>query len=145
MANVQDLLAGKGFTVHTVSPCATVLEATQLMNDRRIGAVVVVEDGNVVGMFTERDVLRRVVGGHRDPNFTYVGEVMTKEVLAVPPDADLDEVSSVMKSRRIRHLPVVSPDGDLMGMVSLGDVNAFYAGNQSHQIEWLNEYVLGRA
>jgi len=145
MASVQDLLAGKGFAVHTVNPCMTALEATELMNDRKIGAVVVMEEGRVVGMFTERDVMRRIVAGHRDPNFTYVGEVMTHEIICVPPNADLDEVSMVMKTRRVRHLPVVSEDGDLLGLVSLGDLNAFYAGNQANQIEWLSEYVFGRA
>lgn len=145
MATVQDILARKGFDVHTIPSTNTVLEATQMMNDRRIGAVVVVDQGELVGMFTERDVLRRVVAACRDSKFTYVAEVMTRDVLCIPPTADLDQVGSIMKSRRVRHLPVTSSDGDLMGLVSIGDLNAFYASNQASQIEWLNEYVFGRA
>jgi CBS domain-containing protein len=145
MATVQDILARKGFDVHTIASSETVLDATQMMNDRRVGAVVVMDQGNLVGMFTERDVLRRVVAARRDPQFTYVGEVMTRDVLCVPPNADVDQVSAIMKSKRVRHLPVTSADGDLMGIISIGDINAFYTSNQAHQIEWLNEYVFGRA
>ena len=145
MATVQDILGRKGFDVHTIPSTNTVLEATQMMNDRRIGAVVVMDQGELVGMFTERDVLRRVVAAGRDPKFTYVAEVMTRDVLCIPPTADLDQVSSIMKARRVRHLPVTSSEGDLMGLVSIGDVNAFYSSNQASQIEWLNEYVFGRA
>jgi CBS domain-containing protein len=144
MAIVQDILAHKGFDVHTIPSTQTVLEATQLMNDRRIGGVVVMEQGKLVGMFTERDVLRRVVAAGRDPKFTYVSEVMTHNVTAVPPNTNLDDVSVLMKTHRIRHIPVTSEDGDLMGMVSIGDLNAHHAGHQASQIEWLNEYAFGR-
>ena len=144
MATVQEILARKGFEVHTIPSSNSVLEATQLMNDRRIGGVAVVEQGKLVGMFTERDVLRRVVAAGRDPKFTYVSEVMTHNVTTVPPDTDLEQVSLVMKTHRIRHIPITSEDGDLMGMVSIGDLNAHHAGHQASQIEWLNEYAFGR-
>src|SRR5262249_29447615 len=92
MATVRDILGQKGSTrVHTVSKTATVLEGTYLMNDHKIGSLVVLEDGEVVGMFTERDILRRVVGEQRDPARTLVGEVMTTEVFCCTPQTTIDE------------------------------------------------------
>jgi CBS domain-containing protein len=122
MARVQDLLAEKGFEVHTIAASATVLEATCCMTDRRVGGLVVMEDGNIVGMFTERDVLRRVVAARRDPQFTYVCEVMTRDVVTVGPMTELSQASSIMKAHRLRHLPVVCDEGDLLGILSIRDV-----------------------
>jgi CBS domain-containing protein len=132
MTQIQDVLARKGFEVHTISPCDTVLTATQMMSDRRIGGMVVMDEGRIVGMFTERDVLRRVVAAGRDPQFTYVGEVMTRDVFHVPPTAGLDQVSSIMKAHRVRHVPVVSDEGDLLGIVSMRDMGSYSA--DSHRI-----------
>src|SRR5262245_24443076 len=110
MATVNDILADKGSQVFTTGKSATVLEAALVMNEHRIGALVVLEDGRVAGMFTERDVLRRVVAERRDPVATPVAEVMTHEVVVCTPATPLEEARGVMKNRRIRHLPVV--DGD---------------------------------
>ncbi|HEV7300760.1 MAG TPA: CBS domain-containing protein [Tepidisphaeraceae bacterium] len=132
MTQIQDVLARKGFEVHTIGSCETVLAATQMMSDRRIGGMVVMDDGRIVGMFTERDVLRRVVAARRDPQFTYVGEVMTRDVFHVPPTASLEQVSSVMKAHRVRHVPVVSDEGDLMGIVSMRDLSSYTA--EPHRI-----------
>ena len=145
MATVHDVLAAKGATLHTVDAHITVLMATQLMNEHKIGAVVVTDQGRVAGIFTERDVLARVVAEQRLPSETRVGEVMTREVICCQPDTDLDEVSAIMKDRRIRHLPVCcGNDGKLLGLVSIGDVNAHYASNQAQTIHFLSEYVYGR-
>jgi CBS domain-containing protein len=145
MPIVQDILQVKGSNVYSTEPQATVLEAVQKMNQHKLGALVVMEDDHVVGMFTERDVLRRIVGEERNPKTTRVNEVMTREVVCCPPDTDLDEVSAIMKQRRIRHLPVCDESGRIYGMVSIGDVNAFYASNQEATITFLNEYIFGRA
>src|SRR5580658_3027091 len=106
MPVVQDVLAHKGSAVFTIPPSATVLTATRKMNRHKLGALVVVEQDHVVGMFTERDVLRRVVGEQRDPADTSVGEVMTEQVICCGPRMDLEEVAAIMREARVRHLPV---------------------------------------
>lgn len=144
MPTVRDVLAAKGSVVHTIEPESTVLEATQKMNAHKLGALLVVHQGHVVGIFTERDVLRRVVAEQRNPSTCTVAEVMTANVICVSCESDLDEVSAIMKDRRIRHVPVVDRNG-VHGMISIGDVNAAYASNQEAQITFLNEYIYGRA
>jgi len=143
MAKINDVIEKKGSHVFTVAPTATVLDAASLMNEHRIGAVVVVEDGRPVGMFTERDVLRRVVGDRRDPATTPVREVMTTKLVVSRSEADLDEVRSLFMERRIRHLPVVDDDGALVAMVSIGDVNAWRLNGQEVEIRYLHEYLYG--
>ena len=145
MPSVQDVILSKGNQVQSIGPDATVLEAVQKMNQHKIGALIVMDGGHVAGIFTERDVLRRVVGEERNVREATVGEVMTRDVICVQPDADLDEVSSIMQSRKIRHLPICDEDGQIHGMVSIGDVNAYHATDQEAQIHFLSEYIYGRA
>src|SRR3954465_13240227 len=111
MPMVQDILATKGNQVHTIEPSATALDAIQKMNQHKIGALLVMHEGQVVGIFTERDVLRRVIGEERSAATTTVGEVMTEDVICVPPETDLDEVSTIMKQRKVRHVPVCGENG----------------------------------
>jgi CBS domain-containing protein len=144
MAVVKDILARKGSAVFTVSPEATVLEAARLMNEHRVGALLVTADDRVVGMFTERDVLRRIVAEDRAPARTPVAEVMTTEVLCCDPQTSLAEARSVMKNRRIRHLPVVEEGNRLLGLISIGDLNAHEARDQEVTIHYLEEYLYGR-
>jgi CBS domain-containing protein len=99
----------------------------------------------MTGMFTERDVLRRVVGERRDPASTTVRSVMTTDVICCRPTTDMDDISSIMQQKRVRHLPVCEEDGDLLGMISIGDVNAVHASSQLAHIEYLNDYCFGRA
>jgi CBS domain-containing protein len=141
---VKSILAEKGGHVWSVGPGATVLEAALLMNEHKIGALVVMEGGRLVGVFTERDVLRRVVGERRDPVATRVADVMTTEVLCSGPEMTLEEARGVMKNRRIRHLPVLDGDGRLLGLVSIGDLNARQEHAQEQHIHLLNEYLYGR-
>lgn len=145
MPTVRDVLSSKGPGVQSTSPDVTVLDAVNQMNELKIGALVVMDGDDVVGMFTERDVLRRVVGEERSASSTKVREVMTREVVCCGPDTDLDDISALMKKRRIRHVPVCNGDGKLLGMVSIGDVNAYNASNQETTIHFLNEYIYGRA
>jgi len=145
MPSVADIIRQKGSTVHSIEPGATVLDATNKMNQHKLGALVVMSGGRVAGMFTERDVLRRVVGERRDPATTLVAQVMTDEVICCRPDADLDEVSTIMQQRRIRHVPVCDAAGELLGLVSIGDVNAYHVLHQEATISFLNEYIYGRA
>ena len=145
MPTVADILAIKGPQVHSTTPGATVLQATQKMNQYKLGALIVMQGNDVAGIFTERDVLRRVVAEQKDPATTTIAEVMTTSVHCVRPETDLDEVSSIMQQRKIRHVPVCDANGRLHGMISLGDVNAFNVRNQEAHINFLNEYIYGRA
>lgn len=145
MAYVSDILASKGGAVRTISASATVLDAINVMNEQQIGALVVSNGGGkVAGMFTERDVLRRVVGERHDPAAVKVGDVMTEAVVCVQPETPLADVQSLMKQRRIRHLPVVDGNRRLVGLISIGDVNAHFARDVEIQVNYLHEYIYGR-
>jgi CBS domain-containing protein len=144
MATVSDILARKGGQVHCIPRSATVLEATRRMNEHKVGSLVVSEDGRVVGVFSERDVLQRVVAQERLPGRTLVGDVMTARVIVVSPSADIDEAARIMKDQRVRHLPVVEEDGRLVGMISIGDVNAYHASGREATIRYLHDYIYGR-
>ena len=145
MATVRDILAGKGSShVQTVGPDATVMDAATLMNDHKIGGLVVLDRGRVAGMFTERDVLTRIVGERRDAATTKVHEVMTTQVVCCRPETTVEEIRGAMLHRRIRHLPVVDDEGKLLGLISIGDVNALQATHQEQTIHLLHEYLYGR-
>jgi CBS domain-containing protein len=144
MSRVRDILEKKGSQVLSVGPEATVLQAAMLMNEHKIGSLVVLDQERIVGMFTERDVLRRVVGEQRDPACTKVVEVMSTEVACCSPQTAIEETRVAMKERRIRHLPVVDDDGRMLGLVSIGDLNAHEAATQEQTIFLLNEYLYGR-
>src|SRR5580692_4828776 len=100
MALVQDILQRKGSHVWTIGPEATVLQAALLMNEHKIGALVVLDQGRITGMFTERDVLHRVVAQEREPSRTSVADVMTTEVACCGPDTGVEEARSAMRDRR---------------------------------------------
>lgn len=143
MPSVQEILDSKSSDVAAVGEDATVLEATKLMADRRIGAVVVKNDDRVTGIFTERDVLNRVISVEKDPHKTLVKDVMSSPVACCRPDTKLSECRTVMTEKKLRHLPVVV-DGNLVGMVSIGDLNAREATDQAHTIQYLEDYLYGR-
>src|SRR5437773_9219222 len=107
MAAVRERLAAKGSDVITIAPSETVLRAAELMNDRGIGGLVVAERGRPVGIFTERDILRRVVAQQRDPTTTRVADAMTSPVIACAPETSVEECAAMMTAKRIRHLPIV--------------------------------------
>ena len=140
MAAVRDLLARKSGEIVTVSGTTTVLDASILMVERGIGGVMVTEAGRLTGIFTERDVLRRVVAVQRDPASTAVADVMTTPVLTVTPDTPCEECRALMSERRIRHLPVIGPTG-LIGLISAGDVLAFEVADRQATIQHLESYV----
>ena len=144
MATVMAILANKGTQVLTIGPDAFVLQAAQLMNEHKVGALVVTADEGIVGMFTERDVLRRIVGEQRDPTTTIVADVMTTEVACCTPETSVEEARGAMKNRRIRHLPVM--DGNrLCGLISIGDLNAYQMTSQEQTIYLMQEYLYGRS
>jgi CBS domain-containing protein len=145
MATVRDILAGKSADLLTVGPGATVLEAALLMNERRVGSLLVLDGGGLCGIFTERDILRRVVAERRDPCTTPIRDVMTADVMCCRPHTNIEEARVVMMERRIRHLPVLDDGGLLCGMVSIGDLNAHEAHSKDQTIHLLHEYIYGHA
>jgi CBS domain-containing protein len=145
MAAVRDILAVKGSQVLTVGPEATVLEAAVLMNEHKVGSLLVMSGGQVIGIISERDILTRVVVPRLDPGETAVLDVMTTEVACCQPHTTVEEARGVLKNRRIRHLPVMDEDMCLCGMISIGDLNAYEAHDHEVTIHVLQEYIYGRA
>lgn len=142
MPNAKSILDGKGSDVVTIGGDATVFEAAQRMNERHIGALVVIDGDRAVGIFTERDILNRIVAAGLEPKATLVRDVMTSPMACGRRDSKLAECRSVMASKRIRHLPIVE-DGKLYGMISAGDLLASESAEQQATIEYLHEYMHG--
>lgn len=141
MRTMGQLLDRKGHQVVSVSPETTVKEAAKLMSDRHIGAVMVVKGGaEIAGIFTERDVMRRVVAECRDPSRTQVREVMTTSVACCSTKTTLDEVRALMREKKIRHMPVVE-EGKLVGIISLGDLNIVEEEIRIETIQYLEQYL----
>ncbi len=130
----------KGNTVHTVLATSTVLDAVRAMNEVRVGSVLVTDGDDLVGIFTERDVLTRVLDGGIDPATTPVSEVMTSEVVTVGPQLTVEEAMAVVTQERCRHLPVMEGN-KLLGLVSAGDLTRRVAGLQEQHIEHLVKYI----
>ena len=143
MAMIREMLLQKGSQVWSIGTSATALQASLLMTEHKIGALVVIDQGRVAGMFTERDVLR-LVAQQRDPAQTPVGEMMTTEVVCCTPATSVDEAKSAMKNRRVRHLPVVGEDERLLGVISIGDLNAYETADHQQTIFMMSEYLYGR-
>jgi CBS domain-containing protein len=118
---ISSLITYPLMMVHSVRPEISVSECVRKMNEHRIGAMLVMEGEQLVGIFTERDSLTRVVGDGLDPTTTTVAEVMTKDPLCVPPQITLDEAMKIITQQRFRHLPVVE-NGKVLGIVSSGDL-----------------------
>jgi CBS domain-containing protein len=138
--DIRNILARKGPHVHAIDPQATVSQAVEVMNELRIGSLVVIEGEELVGIFTERDVLRRVVAACGDPRTTPVSEVMTRDLVTVEPATSLATAMSLVTEHRCRHLPVVE-DGRLVGLVSSGDLTAWLVTDQQQTIWDLYFYI----
>jgi CBS domain-containing protein len=137
------VLSSKGDTVHSVAPTASVLDAVRKMNGERIGSLLVRAGDDVVGIFTERDVLTRVVDQGRDPAVTTVAEVMTRDLVAVNASITVEEAMAVVTEKRCRHLPVM--DGaQLLGLVSIGDLTRWVSRHQEIHIQDLVNYITGK-
>lgn len=145
MGTVNDILNQKQRRqLVATRPNETVLAATRLMDEQGVGSLLVTEDDSIVGIFTERDVLRRVVAEERLPATVFVGEVMTTDVACCTLESSIDEVQNMFRQYRVRHLPVIDQEGDIQGILSMGDVNAYHASHQEVTIHFLNEYLYGR-
>jgi CBS domain-containing protein len=139
---IREVLAAKGSQVQTVAPDTTVLEAVQRMNEHGIGSLVVIKGSRPIGMFTERDVLRRVVSGGRPADSTPVREVMTTNVVIVSPDVAVSDAMAIVTETRCRHLPVMEDDR-MVGLISSGDLTKWVTRNQAQDIQHLIEYING--
>ena len=117
---VQQLLDTKGDKVLSVSPHATVLEAVKILAEAKIGALPVIDEGKLVGIFSERDYAHKIILEGRYSKDTHVKDVMTADVCTVTPDQSVHECMVLMNKNRFRHLPVVD-DGNVVGIVSIGD------------------------
>jgi CBS domain-containing protein len=140
MATLGDLLATKGNEVIAVQPSDTVLQAANLMNDRNIGGVVVLNGDRLAGIFTERDVLRRVVAQGLNPAEITVAEVMTTPVITVPPDLSLEDCAALMTRRGVRHLPV-QVGAELTGVVTIQDLLAHKVSEQQATLAQMTNYL----
>ena len=140
---VGHVLQAKGNEVWSVSSKTLVLEALKLMADKRVGALLVLDDDKLVGIFSERDYARKVVLAGRSATETPVGELMTTKVFFVQPKNSIEECMALMTERRIRHLPVYE-DEVLVGVISIGDVVKAIILDQEQLIEQLVSYIEGR-
>lgn len=141
MCTAMDLVREKHDEVAALPPDASAHEAAHLMNDRRIGSVLVMDGARLVGIFTERDLLRRIVAERRDAESTELSVVMTHPVACALPRTTLEEMRLVVRNRRIRHLPVVDDVGGVLGIVSIGDLNRAEHAVQEQTIHYLEQYI----
>lgn len=139
---VSAILDRKGRQVYSVAPSVTVAEAVAEMNLHRVGSVLVIEGGRLVGIFTERDVLRRLVGPGLDPHRVTVDKVMTANVMTIAPDFSIEESMALFTEKRFRHLPVLD-DGKLVGTISIGDITRWLSDHHRAEAEHLKNYITG--
>jgi len=139
---ITAILERKGKNVFSVPPTVTVEDAVAEMNRHRVGSVLVIDSGRLVGIFTERDVLRRVVGAGIDPKRAMVADVMTPGVITISPDSTIEETMVIFTEKRCRHLPVID-HGQLIGTISIGDVTRWMADAHRAEAEHLKNYITG--
>ncbi len=143
MKTVRDLLNSKGYAIWAVSPHHTVFEALQVMAEHNIGAVVVLEGEELLGILSERDYARKVILHGKTSRTTPVHEIMTPRVITVRPEQTIEECMALMTEHHIRHLPVMDK-GKLIGVISIGDVVKAIISEQEFVIGQLETYIMGR-
>lgn len=140
MPTVKELLQSKSGPMLTTTPDVTVLAASILMNDRGTGSVLIMENDRLIGIFTERDLMRRVVAMVKDPASTPLRDVMTRELVTCTPEASVSDCGTLMSERRIRHLPVVSGH-TVVGVITTGDLLAHELKEKDAVIQQLESFV----
>ena len=143
MRTVRQLLEAKAPEVFAIGPDAPVIDAIRLMAEKRIGAVLVIDGGRLVGILSERDYARKIVLQGRSSADTPVRTIMTSEVISIGLDDTTDHCMQIVTDRRIRHLPVCDEEGSIEGMISIGDLNAYQNNTQEMTIHWLEQYIYG--
>ena len=142
MSNVRQLLRSKRPEIWTIGPQASVYEALELMAEKDIGAVLVLDQGRLDGIFSERDYARKVVLHGKSSRDTTVGELMTQALFYVTPEQTVEECLALMTGKHIRHLPVLE-HGRLVGLVSIGDAVKHIIDEQELTIQHLENYITG--
>jgi CBS domain-containing protein len=140
MGKVKDILKVKGNNVYSVGSSMTVFEAVELMCQKNIGGLLIIDNGKLEGIFTERDYARKLILKGKSSKTTPISELMTKNPITVSPENSIEDCMNVMTDKFIRHLPVV--DGDqLAGLISIGDVVKHIIEEQKEIIEHLENYI----
>jgi CBS domain-containing protein len=142
MHTVKHLLEGKGRQLFSVAPGDSVLRAIEVMAERHVGALLVLDRGDLAGIISERDYARKVILKGRSSADTKVAEIMTADVVTVAPRDSVHRCMSLMTEKRIRHLPVLD-DGRVVGVLSIGDLVKAVIDEQQHKIEDLERYIAG--
>jgi len=140
MKTINEILQSKPYGVLSISPEASVLDALKLMADKEVGALVVLEDEGLAGIFSERDYARKVILHGKSSKDTSVREIMTSKVVYVRPEQSVEECMALMTDKRIRHLPVLQ-DNRVIGVISIGDVVKEVISEQRFVIEQLEQYI----
>ena len=142
MTTVRQILETKGREIWSVAPDATVYDAIKLMADKNVGALMVLEGDQLRGIISERDYARKVILKGKSSKETPVKEIMSTDVITIPPERSTDECMALMTLKRIRHLPVIERD-KLLGMISIGDVIKAIISEQEFTIKQLENYITG--
>ncbi|MGV3639194.1 MAG: CBS domain-containing protein [Adhaeribacter sp.] len=143
MGKVRNILQTKGKVIISIEPQDTVYYALELMCEKNVGALLVLNEGRFAGLFTERDYARKVILKGKASKETLVGEIMTENVATVSPDTPIEECMQLMTRSYIRHLPVLEGQ-ELMGLVSIGDLVKYIIDEQKFIIENLEHFITGR-
>ncbi|MDQ6654813.1 MAG: CBS domain-containing protein [Verrucomicrobiota bacterium] len=139
---IEGILTGKKREVFSVSPTATVFDAVSLMAEKNVGALLCVDNGKLVGILSERDYTRKVMLRGKRSRETQVSEIMSTHLTTVDPSQSVDDCLRYMTEKRIRHLPVVK-DGDICGVISIGDLVKHVISVQSATLDHLERYISG--
>ncbi|HMG94639.1 MAG TPA: CBS domain-containing protein [Chryseolinea sp.] len=142
MGKVRNILHNKGNAIFSVEPTVMVYRAIELMCEKNIGGLLIVENGKLVGIFTERDYARKLILKGKSSKDTPIKDLMTSNLVTVTPETSIDDCMRVMTGRKIRHLPVLE-NGKLVGLISIGDVVHFVIEEQKGIIEHLEHYITG--
>jgi len=142
MGAVNSILRTKGDVIFTISPDTMVYTALEIMVEKNVSALVVLEDGKLAGIFTERDYARKVILKGKASKETLIGEIMTSDLITVSSDTSIETCMRLMTGKLIRHLPVVD-NGQLVGIISIGDVVKYIIDDQKFIIENMEHYITG--
>jgi CBS domain-containing protein len=140
---VSMLLRQKGSDVYSLPSDASVYSAIEMMADKRVGALLVVDEGRLVGVISERDYARKVILNGRSSKDTFIREIMTPSPITIQCDTSVEEAMRIMTENRIRHLPVIDADGHVAGVLSLGDLVNWIVTSQDETIAHLEHYISG--
>ncbi len=140
MVKVADILKTKGSNVYSVLPNTSVFDALKIMGEKNIGALMVIENDELKGIFSERDYARKVVLVNRNSRDTLISEIMTSNVITISPTDTIDHCMELMSGKRIRHLPVAI-DGKVCGIISISDVVTAIIQEQKETISYLHDYI----